>query len=119
MALSKDRAQKLDTILGQLEKGENLSVTFYENDHYRTWEGTLEAINIPFRFLRIDGKVIPFRHIWEIRKNYQVGREKNDCGSSSFLPALPTKAASCRNPVPAKGGTGGLSLSEKPLPVPL
>lgn len=66
--LSEDRAQKLDALLGRMKKGDFLRITFYGAGRYRTLEGPLEAIDIPFRFLRIEGKNIPFCHIWEIKE---------------------------------------------------
>lgn len=66
--LSEDRAQKLDDILGHLRKGDHLHLTFYESGRYRTLEGMLESIDRPWHFLRLGGKNISFRHIWEIRK---------------------------------------------------
>lgn len=66
--LSEDRARKLDALLGCIKKGDLLRITFYEAGRYRALEGALESIDLPFRFLRIEGKNIPFRHIREIRK---------------------------------------------------
>lgn len=106
--LSEDRAQKLDDILGHLRKGDHLRLTFYESGRYRTLEGMLESIDRPWHFLRLGGK------------NYQVGREKNDCGSSPFHPALPTKAVPLPESCSGKKGNRGLSLyQEYPLPFPL
>lgn len=66
--LSEDRAKKLNDILNHIQKGDLLRITFYEAGCCRTLEGTLESIDRPWHFLRLGGKNIPFRHIWEIRK---------------------------------------------------
>lgn len=64
--LSEDRAAMLDSMAGNLRKGELLQITFYDRDCYRTILGTLEMVDSIGRCLCLEGKKIDFEDIWEI-----------------------------------------------------
>lgn len=64
--LSEDRAAMLDSMAGNLRKGELLQITFYDRDCYRTILGTLEMVDSIGRRLCLEGKKIDFEDIWEI-----------------------------------------------------
>lgn len=64
--LSESEAEKLSYKLNQLQKGQMVSVTYYNKDAYETIEGIVSNFNDTFRTITIVKTVISFDDILDV-----------------------------------------------------
>ncbi|MGN0302472.1 MAG: hypothetical protein ACI4BI_06340 [Anaerotardibacter sp.] len=64
---SEERALELSRILSQLQKGDLVSVTHYQNQGYCTTTGVISEIDTTFRTIRVVKTLISLDDIWELK----------------------------------------------------
>lgn len=64
--LSEDRATVLNTIIHETQTGDKVKIIFFENGSYKEIIGLVTRIDMVFKRIKIDEKVIAFPNIWYI-----------------------------------------------------
>ena len=67
--LSEYDAERLSKKMRAVQKGDMVSVTYYDRDAYVKLEGIVSDVDIPLRTLRVIKTVISFDDIWDISKS--------------------------------------------------
>lgn len=65
--LSEERAAEIDASLRHLNEGDRVTVSYYDGYGYTDISGTADSIDIKDRSLIIDGTVVSFDDIYDIR----------------------------------------------------
>lgn len=73
--ITEDRGNLLSKKIKEIHKGDLAEVVFYENDHYETWKGTVQEVDLIHRKLKVEEKTIPFDDIWDIKSFLKTGEE--------------------------------------------
>lgn len=61
-----DKAQEISETISKLERGMEISVTYYKAFHYRTIEGQAVKIDKVYKYLQIGEERVFFNDIYEI-----------------------------------------------------
>ena len=65
---SEERVQKLNQYLNEMEKGDDVAVTYFSQGEYLTVSGMVEGIDMVMRVLSIGGVKLEFDDIYDIVK---------------------------------------------------
>lgn len=63
---SEERTQKLNQCLNEIEKGDEVAVTYFAEGEYLTVSGTAETVDKVKRVLSVGGVKIPFDDLYDI-----------------------------------------------------
>jgi hypothetical protein len=64
--LNEDSMQAISDTLSRVGKGTQVKVTFYYNGHYVDLTGEVTDMNVPYRYLAVNGSRIYFADIYEL-----------------------------------------------------
>ena len=64
--LTEERMEELSAVLSQLYKGSQIQMTFYRTGHYYDLRGTVENVNIIYKYLQIGEEKIRFDDIYSL-----------------------------------------------------
>ena len=73
--ITEDRGNLLSKKIKEIHKGDLAEVVFYEKDHYETWKGTVQEVDLIHRKLKVDERLISFDDLWDIKSFLKTGEE--------------------------------------------